>query len=552
MSEPFRLNVLGGLGEIGMNCLAIESRGEILFVDCGLQFTELEDFSVDYYVPNFPSMLPHAAKIKGYVITHGHEDHMGALPYAFRAGLVAPIFASPFTLKLIEERFRDQGVTLPEGILRPYLPGARFRVGRAFEIEGVAVNHSILEAAALIIRTPDGNLVHTGDFRVDPQPFIGKEMDFEPFRKVAEEGVLLLMSDSTNVERHSDQPSEQTVFEGLLPFLADAPGLSVVTLFASNVGRVGQVLEISKKLGKKVALAGRSMINNARIARECGYLSGTESCLVDLENIMSVPRSKAVVLASGCQGEHQSAVMRMALGEHRFVDLEPSDRVVFSSKFIPGNEKAIGRTINHLYRVGVDVVYDPMFHVHVSGHATRPELKRMLQAVKPKFFLPVHGEYRHLVQHAQLALECGIPEDRILVAENGEHIELTSDAFEVVQHVDEYRVMIEGPLRKEIQKEVVKERRKLGLKGCLNLLLLWDSDRKRVIAGPEFWAHGIMDEARWKKAQPKLIDWVKKQVHSHRKEEAGDLAETLRIELRRLLKEQMGEKPVVHVFLKSV
>lgn len=548
MESALKVIPLGGLGEIGMNCMVLEYQDEIIIVDCGLLFSDLDHFGVEFVIPDFTYIKDRKDKVKAYVITHGHEDHIGALPFALKAGIQAPIYASHFSSLLIRERLKEYG--LEDRVdLRPFKMGERIEFNH-FKIETVSVNHSIVDSAALIIDTPLGKVIHTGDFKIDPTPFIGQMIDLKKFGKAGDEGVLLLLSDSTNVERHEHSMSESIIYQKFEQLFAAAEGLTIVSMFASNVGRMGQVLELAKRLDKKVALAGRSMEQNVRLGIEAGYLKDVEGQLIGLDDIDRFPRNQVIVLSTGSQGEHRSALIRVAMGEHSQIQLEPGDLVLMSSKFIPGNEKAIGRMINNLFKQGAEVLYEAVHDIHVSGHATRPELKEMLTLVKPRFFVPIHGEYRHLVHHSQLAKETGIPQENILIAVNGDVIELTPQSCRVIEHLEEPRVLVEGREGNDVSKIVLRERRQMGEKGVVFSLLVRNAETRRVISGPEIISKGLTHESRegWLIEEAKNL--VKKVIIEY---ESGigergpqmDLQETIRVELRRFFNANIGKKPIV-------
>jgi len=540
---------LGGLGEIGMNCMVLETDREILVIDCGLLFSDLEHLGIEFVIPDFSYLVERKDKIKAFIITHGHEDHIGAISFAIKAGIKAPIYASAFTARLIGERMIEPGLTDRVDVrVLPEMGRVEFE---DFKVQTVPVNHSIIEACALIIDTPEGKIVHTGDFKIDPTPYYGKAMDLSVFKKAGDEGVLLLLSDSTNVERCDHSMSEKKVYNSLEQLMAASEGLFIISMFASNIGRMGQVLEMAAKQGKKVALAGRTMDGNARVAMECGYLKGAQNILIAQDQISDYPRNEVVLLATGSQGEFGSALSRLSQGEYAPASLLQGDQVVLSSKFIPGNEKAIGRTINALFKQGADVIYDAIHEVHVSGHVTRPELKLMLEVVRLKFFVLIHGEFRHLVHHSRLAIEAGVPEPQVLIAINGDVLELNPNSLRVTEHMEETRVLVEGRAGGDVSRLMIKERRNLAEKGVVFSLLVRNSSSRRIVAGPEIFAKGIVheDQEGWLIEEGKKI--VKKIVKKyedaldHGESYKEDLQETIRIELRRFFNNNIGKKPTV-------
>lgn len=547
-AEGLRIVTLGGLGEIGMNCMVLEYQDEILVVDCGLLFSDLENFGVEFVIPDFSYLVERKDKVKGIILTHGHEDHVGALPFALKAGIRAPIFASTFTTLLIRERLKEHGLESAVDI-RTFKMRDTLKF-KHFTVKTESVNHSIVDAAALFIQTPVGNLVHTGDFKMDAQPFYGQELDRRAFGAFGDQGVLLLMSDSTNVERHTHSLSESVIYQKFEQLFATAHGLTVVSMFSSNVARMGQVFEVAHKLGKKIALSGRSMEQNVRLGQEAGYLKNAQSLVISLADLEDYPRDQVIVLSTGSQGEFRSSLARIAHDEHPFVKLQEGDLVMMSSKFIPGNEKAIGRMINDLFKQGAEVLYEAVHDIHTSGHATQPELREMLELIRPQFFIPIHGEYRHLVHHAKLARETGMSAEQVLIAVNGDVIELSKEKCEIVDHIEEPRVLIESREGNDITKLVLKDRRQLGEKGVVFALMVRNRDSRRIISGPEIIVKGLVNESieGWLIEEAtalakKIISKYDKQIA--RNEPAMDLQEEVRVELRRFFNTNIGSKPVV-------
>jgi ribonuclease J len=528
--------------------MVLEYQDEIIIVDCGLLFSDLDHFGVEFVIPDFSYLKDKKDKIKAFIITHGHEDHVGALPFAFKAGINAPVYASPFASLLIRERLKE--FALEDRVdLRTFQMGGEFQF-KHFKIKTISVNHSIVDSAALMIDTPVGKIIHTGDFKIDPTPFFGDAIDLNAFGKAGDEGVLLLLSDSTNVERHEHSMSESIIYQKFEQLFAAAQGLTIVSMFASNVARMGQVFDLAKKLDKRIALAGRTMDQNVRLGIEAGYLKGAETRLIGLDDIDKFPRNQVIVLSTGSQGEHRSALIRVSQGEHGQIELQPGDLVLMSSKFIPGNEKAIGKMINNLFKQGAQVLYEAVHDIHVSGHATRPELKQMLNLVRPKFFIPIHGEYRHLVHHSIVAKETGVRPENVLIAVNGDVIELTPDSCRVVDHMEEPRVLVEGREGNDVSKLILRERRQLGEKGVVFSLLVRNAESRRIIAGPEIISKGLTHESRegWLIAEAKAL--VKKIIANYDQELGGrgpsaDLQETIRVELRRFFNANIGRKPTV-------
>lgn len=548
-----RIIPLGGLGEIGMNCLIIESAEEIIVIDCGVMFSDLDHFGIEFVIPDFSYLKARADKVKAIVLTHGHEDHIGAVPYLLKNGIRAPLYASNFTALMLREKLAEFGLTQAAEI-RPFKMGETFRT-KDFAIRTTSVNHSIVDAAALIIETPIGKIIHTGDFKVDPTPFFGQRLDESVFKKAGEEGVLLLLSDSTNVERHDHSNSDAEVYQSFDKLFAAAEGLTFVAMFSSNVARMAQVFELAKRQNKRIALCGRSMEKNFELAIEAGHIKDAAGQLISLDQVEQYDRKDVLVLTTGTQGEYRSALFRISQGEHSLVDLREGDRVLMSSRWIPGNEKEVGRMINNLFKQGAEVLYEATHMIHVSGHATRPELKMMLEWTKPRFFLPIHGEYRHLVHHADVAAETGMKEDAILVATNGAVLSIGKDHFEIEHQMEEEpRTFIDGQVMNEITKEILKDRRKLGESGGVFVLMTREPDTGNIVAGPEVILRGIatpdLEGVVIEKTRELVLRLVRESKKSiDRGNYSGDLAETIRVEVRRLVYSILGKKPVVIPFI---
>ncbi|NDD92124.1 ribonuclease J [bacterium] len=548
MTSPLRILPLGGLGEIGMNCMVMEVDDEIIVIDCGILFSDLDHFGVEFVIPDFAWLVERKDKVRAIILTHGHEDHIGALPFLLKSGIRAPMYATHFTSLMIRKRLEEYGLvdSVDMRIMR-----AREKVDLGkFSFTPESVNHSIVDAVALLIDTPLGRVIHTGDFKIDPTPFYGSMMDLSRFKKAGEEGVLLLLSDSTNVERCEHSMSESRIYERFEALFSAAEGLTVVAMFASNVARMGQILEIASKLGKKVILSGRSMEANSRLAVEAGYLKEYQSVLMSLDDLHLRDRKDVIVISSGSQAEQGAALLRMAQGEHKQIQLGKGDLVLMSSRYIPGNEKAIGRMINQLFKQGAEVLYEAVHDIHASGHATKPELKQMIEAVNPRYFVPIHGEYRHLVHHARLAGECGLAEERRLVAVNGDILEVTPDSIRVAEKIDEPRVLVEGREGNDVSKLVLKDRRQLGEKGVVFSLLVRNRDSRRIIAGPDIIARGLASEQVESWLLEEAKNRVRHLVQEHELQMATtgvepDLQENIRIELRRFFLANLGKKPTV-------
>jgi len=545
-ASSVRIIPLGGLGEIGMNCMALECRDEIIIIDCGVYFSELDNFGIDFIIPNFTYLIKNKDKIAGVVITHGHEDHIGAIPFLFKMGIKVPIYATTFTAMLIQSRLDEAGVIADINVFK-YNDEINFK---RFQVKPVAVNHSIIEASALIIKTPAGTIVHTGDFKIDPNPYYGKPLDLDVFKKIGAEGVSLLLSDSTNVEKTVENESEEKIYHIFEKLFAAAEGMVVLSTFSSSVSRMGQVFELAKKLGKKVAIAGKSMDVNTQFALQKNYLEHAKSVLIDIGEVEKHNKNKIIILATGSQGEYRSALFRISKGEHKNIHIGENDTVIMSSKFIPGNERAIGRVINNLFKQGANVLYDAIHEVHVSGHASKPELIKMLKCIKPKYFIPIHGEYRHLVHHANLAKEVCVETENARVAVNYDVIELTSNSCEIVDKLEHTPILIQGREGFEIKDNVLRERRKVANTGLVFVLLTRDMESGKLISGPEFFTKGVLGTDNEEQLLIKAKDFVKRlakkeeiEISKNRKD--LDFQENLRIALRNFFEKVNNQKPIV-------
>ena len=555
MSGKITITPYGGLGEIGMNCMLIESDSTAILIDCGLMFSELDSFGVQFIIPNFTHLLAKKDKIKAIFATHGHEDHIGALPFAIKAGLRAPIYSSQFTSLMIRERMKDSG--LEDAVkLNVLAPGAFVDLGD-MRVTTASVNHSIIDAFALFIDTPIGKIVHTGDFKLDASPHFGDIFAHAAFKKAGDDGVLLLLSDSTNVEREDHALQDTVIEKNMEELFSKAEGMILVSMFSSNVGRMANIFSVAKKLGRKIVLTGRSMEQNMRLAHERGAVDLDSAGLIPIDEMSQHDRKKLLVLSTGCQGEPRSALNRVAHGEHNYISIGEGDLVVFSSSQIPGNEVSISKLINQLFRQGAEVLYDAVADVHTSGHATKPELKKMIEMVRPEFFIPVHGEYRHLVHHAKLAAETGVAENNVAVVQNGEVVELTKDGLKFVGQIEELRIMVDGREGTEITRDVLRDRRRLGEMGVVFCMMARERETGKILTKPEVIGKGLINAS----FEPWLLEEATKLVEKiiiQYKEDLKDgplkydLAEEVRIELRRFFERNIGKKPTVVPILLDV
>jgi len=498
-----RIIPLGGVEEIGLNMTVFEYGEDILVVDAGLMFPEEEMHGIDYVIPDTSYLRERRDRVRAILLTHGHEDHTGALPYLLRE-IPAPLYGTALTLGFVRNRLSEHGL-LDGTELNVVAPRDRVRLG-VFDVEFIRVTHSVVDGVALGIETPAGRVVHTGDFKLDPTPVDGELMDFHKFTEYGEKGTLVLLSDSTNAERGGFTYSEREVRRGLDRIFAAARGRIVVATFASNIHRIQQVVDAALMFGRKVFLAGRSMVRNAQIALDLGYLRMPEETWLPVKRINDFDDAEVVLITTGSQGEPMSALSRMAVDEHKQVKIRAGDTVVLSARVIPGNERAIGRVINHLFRRGATVHYDKVSDVHVSGHASKEELKLMLNMVRPRHFIPIHGEYRHLAYHAQLAAKGGIPDERIFILQNGVPVEFPVDGpARRGEAVPAGRVFVDGKGVGDVGRIVLRDRRRLGSDGFVIILLHIEKDSGRILAGPELVTRGfvvedeskdLLDEAR--------------------------------------------------------
>ncbi|HHW06240.1 MAG TPA: ribonuclease J [Clostridia bacterium] len=480
---------LGGLGEIGKNMTVVRYQNAMIVIDCGLSFPEDEMLGIDMVIPDITYLLENRKMIKAILLTHGHEDHIGALPYVLRE-LNVPVYGTKLTLALVQGKLKEYGL-LGSVKLQQVKPRDQIRIG-PFHVEFIKVSHSIPDSVGLAIHTPVGTIVHTGDFKFDQTPVDGEVTDFAKFAMLGEKGVLVLLSDSTNVERPGYTLSEKSVGTTLIDIFHQSRERIIVASFASNIHRLQQIISTAHQFGRKVAVAGRSMINVINIASENGYLDIPKDTLIDLDEVGNLPKEKTVILTTGSQGEPMSALTRMAMSDHRRVEIMNGDTVVISATPIPGNEKMVARTVDNLFKQGADVIHERVSGIHVSGHASQEELKMMINLVKPKFFVPVHGEYRMLVKHARLARELGIPEENIFVAENGHVLEFTREKGTVAGRVTAGQILVDGLGVGDVGNIVLRDRKQLSQDGILIVVVTLSKDSGTVVAGPDIVSRGFV------------------------------------------------------------
>jgi ribonuclease J len=486
-----KLIPLGGLGEIGLNMMAVESADTMFVIDAGLMFPEDHMLGVDYVIPDMTFLKQKSKKVAGIVLTHAHEDHIGALPYLLR-DVPVPVFGTPFTLGVVRHKLEEFDL-LSEAALHVIHPRETLKIG-SFELEFLRVNHSVVDGVGIAIRTPYGTIIHTGDFKLSHTAIDGMATDVNRFARYGEEGVLALLSDSTNVENRGYTISDDEVGETLGRICMESKGRIIVALFASNIGRIQQIADIAEAAGRKIIFNGRSIEVTINIARELGYLKLPESMEIDIDTIDEYLDEEVIMVTTGSQGEPMSALARMAAGTHRQIKIKSDDTIILSSKFIPGNEKAITHIINDLYRRGANVIYEKIAKIHVSGHAFQEELKMMLRLTKPKYFMPVHGEYRHLVLHARLAQEQGIDTEHILLAQNGEVVTFDPQGASVLDRIPTGRLLIDGKGIGDVGRSVLKERRMLSEDGMVVVNMAFDEETGIIIYGPDVVSKGFVFE----------------------------------------------------------
>ena len=488
--KPIKVSFLGGLNEVGKNMTLFEYGEDMFLVDCGLAFPDQDMLGVDLVLPDFTYVERNADRIRGIVITHGHEDHIGGLPYLLKV-LNVPVYGTKLTIGLIQGKLREHGL-LNSASLNVIKPGDVITLG-GFTVEAIHVNHSIPDALGLAIRCEGGTIVHTGDFKIDTTPIDGGMMDLGRLAEIGQEGVLCLMSDSTNAERPGFTESERKVGESFETLFRKAGNNRIiVATFSSNIHRVQQIMNVAASLGRKVALVGRSLENVVSISAELGYLNIPEGIVIDINMINRYPADKLVIITTGSQGEPMSALTRMAFSDHRKVEIHPNDYVIISATPIPGNEKTVSRVVNELMKLGADVVYEKMYEVHVSGHACQEELKMIMGIVTPKYFIPVHGELKHLRKHAGLALSMGIPKENILIADNGRVAEISKKALRCMSTVPAGRVFVDGYGVGDVGSVVLRDRKHLAQDGLVIVAVCIDRESGMIVSGPDVVTRGFV------------------------------------------------------------
>ncbi len=488
--NPLRIIMLGGLNEIGKNITVFEYQDDIIVLDCGMAFPDDEMLGVDVVLPDFTYLIKNADKIRGIILTHGHEDHIGALPYLLKQ-INVPIYATKLTLGLVENKLMEHKL-LASAKLNVMHAGNVIKLG-SMSVEFIHVNHSIPDAVGFAIKTPVGTIVHTGDFKIDYTPIQGGMIDLGRFAALGQEGVLALMADSTNAERPGYTASERSVGESFESLFSRAEGKRIIiATFASNVHRIQQIVDVAASNGRKVAVAGRSMLATVETAIKLGYLSIPKDILVDIEQSSRFRADEMVIVTTGSQGEPMSALSRMSSGDHKQVSVNSNDFIIISATPIPGNEKLVGRVINDLMRLGAEVIYEKMYEVHVSGHACKSELQLMLGLVKPKFYIPVHGEYKHLVKNAFIGESVGIPRENIIISDLGKVIETRGETMEFKETVQAGKVLVDGSGVGDVGSIVLRDRKHLAEDGLIIVAAAINTQTLRLVSGPDIISRGFV------------------------------------------------------------
>ncbi len=502
-SSPVKVICLGGLNEIGKNITVIEYENDAFLIDCGMAFPESDMLGVDIVLPDFSYILKNKERIRGIVLTHGHEDHIGGLPYLLKEHNFT-IYGTRLTLALVNSKLKEHGLA-DKAHMHIVSPGDVISMG-AMSVEFIAVNHSIPDAVGLAIQTPQGYLVHTGDFKIDFTPISGDVIDLARFGELGKQGVLALMADSTNAERPGFTPSERVVGESFSKLFSKAKNRRIIiATFSSNLHRIQQIVDVAEKEGRKVAVSGRSMINYVSIAKELGYLHLPDGILIDIDMINRYPKEQVIIVTTGSQGEPMSALTRMAFSDHRQVEVGPDDYIIISATPIPGNEKAVTKVVNELMRRGCDVVYEKMYDVHTSGHACQEELKIIHTLTKPRYFIPVHGEQKHLHKHVELAKALGMTSDRVIISDIGRVMELTADKLVSKDTVQAGRVLVDGLGVGDVGSIVLRDRRHLAEDGILVIVAAIDPQTCELISGPDVVSRGFV----YVKESEQLMDQVR-------------------------------------------
>ena len=522
---------LGGLEEIGgMNMIVLEYGDDMIIIDAGLMFPKEDMLGIDFVIPDFSYILENREKLRGIILTHGHEDHTGALPFLLKQ-INVPVYGTPLTLGLVRQKLKEHKL---DGVVEliSKKPREKFELG-VFTIEPIRVTHSIVDGVGFGIKTPVGYIVHTGDFKLDPTPVDGQLMDFHKFTEYGELGTLLLLSDSTNAEKGGYTFSEKEVRRAFEDIFAETQGRIIIATFASNIHRIQQAIDVAVMFNRKVILSGRSMVSNAQIALDLGYLRIPENTWLKLEDLKHMNDNEVVIITTGSQGEPMSVLSRIAIDEHKTIKIKEGDVVILSAKIIPGNENSIGSIINHLFRRGANVIYEKVSEIHVSGHASKEELKLMLNLIKPKFFIPIHGEHRSKVYHARLAEKTGIPKSNIFIMDNGNVLEVSADTASLNGKVTSGRIFVDGKGVGDVEDMVLRDRRRLAHDGIVIVILAIETLTGNIVSGPDIMSRGFIFED----ASQDVMNDVKELVY---------------LTLRELGSEMLADKTLVQAKIRSV
>ena len=543
--EPLRIIPLGGLGEFGLNMMLLEYGDSAIAIDCGLMFPGAELLGIDLVIPDVSYLLENKEKLKGIILTHAHEDHVGALPYILKH-LSVPIFGTRLTLGLLNNKLREHDLEDTTDV-REVTAGRPWEL-TPFQLEGIRVTHSLMDCLALAVETPIGTIIHTGDFKIDNTPMEGEMFDFQRFAAYGEKGVLLLLSDSTNVERAGYTPSEREVGTNMEQIFQQSTGRILVSTFSSSIPRIQQVIDISERCGRRVILSGRSMIRNSQVASELGYLHLPRTFMTENERWHDLPSDHVTFLTTGSQGEPLSVLHRVALDDHKSIKIEPGDTVILSSKFIPGNERTISNLINHLYRRGAQVHYEKVSEIHVSGHASQEELKTMLQLTRPRYFVPIHGEYRHLVRHRLLAQDVGVPENHCFILEDGDVLELAAQSAYKSKPIQAGRVFVDGKGVGDVGDVVIRDRRHLSEDGMVLAVMAIHQQSGELVAGPDLISRGFMRDEEGdeilEQARKVILETLRG-INRETRTDPVELQEEVRKALRRYFRKRLERHPVV-------
>lgn len=507
--ESLRIIPLGGLGEIGKNITAIEYEDEIIVIDCGISFPDEDMYGIDLVIPDIKYLLDNKDKVKGLFLTHGHEDHIGAIPYILKQ-INMPVYGTKLTIGLVESKLKEHDM-LSKSNLIPISPGESIKLNKLI-IEFIRVTHSIAESCALAIHTPIGTVLHTGDFKIDYTPIDGKVMDLNRIAQLGQEGILLLMADSTNVERAGHSLSEKIIGETLNRIISNANGRVIVATFASNIHRMQQIADASMMYNRKIVFSGRSMENISNVAMDLGYLHIPKESIVGIEDLNRYPSDKITIITTGSQGEPMAGLSRIAYGSHRHISIEQDDLFIISASPIPGNDKLVSRVINQLYRKGVEVIYEDLEDIHVSGHAYKEELKLIHTLVKPKYFMPVHGEYRHLKHHSDLALKLGMDKSNVFTLETGQVLEISQDKAIATEKVHTGVVFVDGIGVGDVGNIVLRDRRDLARDGMVTIVVAINKETYSIVSGPDIITRGFIYARESEGLIKKIKDVAKEEI----------------------------------------